>query len=257
MLAHAGGPPPDGRLGAARVDHRRPRRRRCGSSRRPTCWPRAARRRRDRHAPEPAVAVAGGGRRGRRPRVRRALARRAGRRRRRRGRRHRRAGRAPRRPRPASRRAVLTDTDGNTLATAVVTARRQRLPHVGAAARRRGSARTSSGASRAPARSRSACSDAIPARSRSRPPAPTHEPRDHHRGRGWRAGEPQRTRRGRRRRLTRAIARISPRSSIRVASRRRRTPREFPPTPRRDAWQSTTRGCATCSSSRTTCTPTR
>ena len=118
MLAHTGGPPPDGvweRLESIIADHATAGADGAADRARPA--PRAGARRRARR---PALAVAGGGGRGRRAGVRRALARRAvddggGA-----------AGdtaalAATAATAPGARHAVLTDADGNTLATAVVT----------------------------------------------------------------------------------------------------------------------------------------
>ena len=258
MLAHTGGPPPDGRLGEARVDHRERRRAaartaaRAVVASRSTPAPRSARV--DRRwqwlaAAAAVVALAFGGLwlvdaagddRGRStpPRCARRGARRA----------------------PGARHAALTDADGDTLATAVVTRDGTGYLTSRAASLRRGSDVSALGRRRDRHRSRSACSVATRSVVAFKAGSTDAEPRDHDRGRGRRAGE-------RRTRPTRSATspdasrvrrtRASPSAIRHRVARAPNTTRSAPPTPRRDAWQSTTRGCATCSSSRKTCTPTR
>ena len=136
MLAHAGGPPPEGVWEKLESIITESSRRRCSRSA-PRRRPRVAHRRPG-GAVEPAVAVVRGGRGGGRTRLRRFVAGRAVRRRLP-GCRHRGACARTAATAPGARHAVLTDPDGNTLATAVVTPRRQWLPHVAAATCRRGS----------------------------------------------------------------------------------------------------------------------
>ena len=147
MLAHTGGPPPDGvwEQLESMIAESPPR---AAARPRPDVVGPAARAGAVGRHGEPALAMAGGGRRGRRARVRRRSGWSTAVRRRRRRDRHRRAGARPPTTAPGARHAVLTDDDGNTLATAVVLARRHRLPHVASCPRCRRAAPTSSGASR-------------------------------------------------------------------------------------------------------------
>ena len=117
MLAHTGGPPPEGvweRLESIIATTPPPMRIVPPTVLTPRSTPAPD------PAPRPAVAVAGCGRRDRRPGLRRAVARRTGRRRRRRG--HRTAAlAATAATEPGTRHVTLTDEGGNSLATAVVT----------------------------------------------------------------------------------------------------------------------------------------
>ena len=116
---------------------------------------------------------------------------------------------------PGSRHVTLADPGGNALATAVVADRRHRLPDVRAAAR--------AGWAHVSALGHHPHRDDLAGRARSRSGhdrvqgrGTDHESGDHDRGRRWRAGESQRARRGRRLRLTRArSARHSTHVSIR------------------------------------------
>ena len=205
MLAHAGGPPPEGvweRLESAIIGESPPHAAGRAAARRPRRSPAG---RAGRRAPEPPLAVAGGGGRGRRARVRWPVAGRAVRRRARRSTDTAALARTAATA-PGARHAVLTDADGNTLATAVVTrdgtgyltselppaAAGPDVPAVGHHPHRHHLARR--------ARTRSDDDRVQGGRADA-------EPRDHHRGGGWRAGEPQRARRGRRRRLTHRLSR--------------------------------------------------
>ncbi len=254
LLAHAGGPPPEGvweRLESIITDSPtsapgRARRRASSLDRSPAAGP----------APGPTVAVAGG-RRGGRRRWRSAV---SGSPTRRRRRRHDRRPPRWRAPRPRHRVRVtstLTDADGTTLATAVVTpdgtgyltssSRRLRRGHTYQLWGITTTGTDLAGRARSRTRSTVAFKAAVPTQSLAittevaggvpvshNAPDAVGDIVDH---------------------LTYAGRRFLA-FSIRVA-RRAEHLASSPQLRGESAWQSTTRGCATCSSSRKTCTPTR